>query len=54
MQYEWMLVGALGNVIARGVEPAMYMAFMRASIAKGVRDDCRIVISEVEDASVTA
>ena len=52
--YEWMLVGALGNIIARGIEPLKCMAWMQAERAKGARDDCRVVVREVKNETVTA
>ena len=47
-KYEWMLVGALGHIIAKGVEPLRCMAWMQAERAKGNRDDGTIFINGVE------
>lgn len=49
--YEWIVIGALGNVIASGTEPAWCIADKQAAKHSGDREDVTTIVRPVKKES---
>ena len=53
MEYEWIVYGALGNIIAQGKEPAWCIAEKQAAKHAGDREDVTSVVKKVEENEIS-